>query len=504
MLKLPAIYSNRMVLQRERYVQLCGEGKGKVFAEIAGVSSCAWSYDGKWTMPLPPLPVGGPYTLTLRDDDSTVTFTDVLVGDVFLAAGQSNMEYPLFLAYDGLEAAEHCDNPNIRLFTVPREKPEFGGYHSFEYTPDETTPWQYCNEEQSLYFSAIGFWFAQKLQAAEHVPVGIISCNYGGTNIEAWIPRERVFSVAAAEQVRLNHVDWLSQIDVDENRRLWATWITERSKCSKPYNSVELVKKYGLDYMLSHDVYGVDAVAQPFGGPYHACWAGVQYDNMLSKVIPYSLKAVLWYQGENNVARGSECYCAMFETMVRCWRYAFDDENLPFFTVQIAPYEYDNPDGCFRVVSQQIEATKRIPGVYMITSSDLGFRRNIHPPQKKVFAERLFLAAERELYGKSAEYSGPIAECAYRNGDTVTVRFTHADSGLCCDGNVTDLFVQTADGEKHGVSAAVEGNCLQIRLKQGSVPAAVLMGTDCFPNITLYNRDGLIAAPFFLPITAES
>lgn len=496
MLKFPNIITDRMVLQRQRYVQLWGEGKGKVFAEIAGISSCAWSYDGKWKLVLPPLPVGGPYTLTVSDEDETVTFTDVLVGDVFLAGGQSNMEHPLFCAEGGFEAAENAANDRIRLFDVPHPKTENGDDFRFCYASTDPTPWQYCTEQTALMFSAIGYWFAEKLQRAENIPIGIIHCSYGGTNIEAWLPRERLFSTPGAELVRKNHIEWLAGLDIAEHKKVWDDWVSERARRGKQVDAIKVAREEGNLRVVTGAFIDQSDIPEPVGGPFHCCWAGVLYDQMLKPLAPYTIKAVLWYQGENNAVRGAGCYSAMMESLVKNWRWEFNDENLPFFTVQLAPYASEYEDGWCEMLQQQLDAAKRIPGVYMITTSDLGEKDNIHPLKKEKFAHRLFLAAENVLYGKAVEYCGPIAEKAVRNGDTVTVTFTHAER-LACEGEISELFVIDRNGREVPARAMIDGSRLIIK---ASDAVTVKMGFKPYHEINLYNQDGLIASPFCLPV----
>lgn len=495
MLKFPNIITDRMVLQRERYVHLWGEGKGKVFAKIAGIESCAWSYDGAWQLVLPPLPVGGPYTLTVSDEEETVSFTDVLVGDVFLAGGQSNMEHPLFCAEGGFEAAKCAANDRIRLFDVPRPKTQSGDEFRFAYASTDPTPWQYCTEKTALEFSAIGYWFAEKLQKAENIPVGIIHCSYGGTNIETWLPRERMFSTPGAELVRKNHIDWLAQLDVAEQKKSWDYFVAERARRGKSVDAIRIARDRGILPVVTEDICGLAGIPEAIGGPFHGCWAGVLYDQMLKPLAPYSLKGVLWYQGENNAIRGAECYSAIMETLVKSWRWAFDDEKLPFFTVQLAPFASGTEEGWCEILQQQLDAAKRIPDVYLITTSDLGEKDNIHPLKKEKFAQRLFVAAESVLYGKNNEYCGPIAESAVKAGDTVTVTFSHAKC-LSCDSEISELFVTDKNGREVPVKAKIDGNRLVIKAPDA---VTVKMGFAPYHEINLYNQDGLIASPFCLP-----
>lgn len=204
MVRLPPLFSDHMVLQQGKYLPIWGEGSGKVCARLGAHQAYTLCEEGHWRLILPPIPAGGPYTLTVQDENSSVHITDVMIGEVWLAAGQSNMEQPTFAVEEGLTRAAEGANSRIRFFTVPRRtRPDFTGHRwHFGSVAAVDTGWSVCTEETMLHFSAIGAFFAQLLEQAEQIPVGIISCNFGGSGIEAWIPREHILTHPALQKAQ--------------------------------------------------------------------------------------------------------------------------------------------------------------------------------------------------------------------------------------------------------------------------------------------------------------
>lgn len=497
-MKLADVFTDHMVLQRGRPIHLWGTGKGKVHAEVAGVDSRAWSYDGEWHLILPELPVGGPYELVVTDEEETLVFRDVLVGDVWLASGQSNMEHPLFLVENGFEDAAKGADRQIRFFRQPRRsfvgQTGIGG--CFEPELLDHTAWQVCTEDTALHTSAIGFHFARLMRQAENVPIGILNCNYGGTNIEAWIPRDRLFSDPRLETLRRNHVEWFAQLDMEDHRQRIEALRQERADAFKGKDLPAMVKELGPAAYNRMDL--CVPVTQITGGPYHCSWAGVLFDTMIRPLAPYSIRGVLWYQGENNTDWYPDVYDVMMRHLVRSWRWAFDDEALPFLTVQIAPWEHPKPNMNFPVVERQIRAAKEIPGVAIITTADLGEADNIHPIRKAEFARRLFLAARNRVFGEPCEYSGPIAERAELREQRLIVSFSHAD-GLTFRERGS-VILEDASGSAFEAEASAEGNCIAVKVPSGFSPVRVKMGTENVPHIVLFNSAGFPAAPFCLPV----
>ena len=494
MVRLPSLFSDHMVLQQGKFLPIWGEGSGKVCVQLGDQRAYTLCEDGRWQLTLSPMAAGGPYTMTVQDENSSVCITDVMIGEVWLAAGQSNMEHPTFAVEDGLACAAASANERIRFFTVPRRtKSDFTGHRwHFESVAAVDTGWSVCTEETMLHFSAIGAFFAQLLEKAEQTAVGIISCNFGGSGIEAWIPREPILTHPALGKIREQYNACLGTLDLKAYERQYAKFEEAVEAECRTWDAFAFLKEHGPSVFARKDPFRWPP--EPFPAPYWPSWPGVLYRHMVQRVIPYSIRGVLWYQGENNV-NDSENYDILFSLLVSAGRRAWGD-GLPFLTVQLAPFGYGSPEVYPQMVERQIAASRRIPGVAMITTSDLGECDNIHPLKKQPMAQRLFLAAESQVYHKSVEYSGPIYREARRIGEKVELRFDHADSGLVCQEEVSELYIADGNGQLVPAKAELSGSTMLVWAESVPCPMEVRMGFCNNCTINLYNGDGLVAAPF--------
>lgn len=499
-MKVSKLFSDYAVFQRNKPIRIWGEGEGIVSASLCGHTAHTVCRDGSWKITLPPMPAGGPYDLVLKDSIEELVLSQVCIGDVWLAAGQSNMEHITMLTNDGfLDAKALGNNQNIRFFTVPRKtraNDSCLNWH-FETVSPEDTPWQICTPEAALHFSAIGFRFAAYLQENKNIPVGIISVNWGGTPAEAWIEESAFFADPELRELWDDYYNFLEELDLKEYTKSVDDYQQLFSERIENVNARSYAEQNGIEWLARTSPF--EWPAEPPFGPYSCRWVGVLFKNMIEPIIPYSLSGVLWYQGESNV-KNRQYYFSLFSKMVESWRKGFDD-NLPFLTVQIAPFPYAYSEGCTQLVAQQIRAAKEIDNVFLITSNDIGEKDNIHPLNKKCIAERLFFAALKEVYGENTEYSGPIFEKAVCMGDNkVRVSFTHVGSGLCSKGEIENLYLKGDDGEYELANSKIEGNELIVWSQKVACPKEIKMAFNNTDIITLYNNDGFVAAPFYSKI----
>lgn len=385
-MKLDFIFTDHMVLQRRKPIRIYGTGDGYITATLGDASARVMSRGGKWMAELPPMEAGGPYELTVSDSVMSVTLTDILIGDVWIAAGQSNMEQPTFATEGGFEAAAAGENDNVRFFTVPRRTApdiEKYGWH-FEAVWSEDRPWQKCTEESILHFSGIGFYFAQKLQREQGVPVGIISCNFGSTPAEAWMDETRVDADGELAYLLENMANSLSETDPDEYERVYSEHEDHLNHLCTTCDAVQVAREVG-PAKFAHTAC-IPWPKEPPVGYRSFRWPGVLFHNMVERVAPLPVQGVLWYQGESNASR-PDTYAAVFKAMVESWR-ALWGEQLPFFTVELARFPKAGP--AFDAVrAQQKLATEIVPAVYMVSAYDIGEDDNIHPIKKRIVGHRL-------------------------------------------------------------------------------------------------------------------
>lgn len=500
-MKVPKIFSDYAVFQRNKPIRIWGEGEGVVFASLNGHTAYTVCREGQWKLFLPAMDAGGPYDLILKDAREEVVISGILIGDVWIAAGQSNMEHITILTYDGIEDAKALgDNPNIRLFTVPRKtraSDKEPDWH-FETVSPIDTPWKICTSEEALHFSAIGFRFASYLQRDENIPIGIISANCGGTPAESWIDEGDFFSNTGFEELQFKYYNILEELDINEYTQMIDDFQKNRGARIKNVSIEKALEEMGLDGLARKNPFEYIPEPEP-AGPYQNRWPGVLFKYMIKPIMPYSVCGVLWYQGESNV-NNRQYYFKLFSMLVDCWRKGFGDD-LPFLTVQIAPFGYAIPEGCTQLVSQQIKAAKEMKGVYLVTSNDIGERDNIHPLNKKVISERLYLAAKSVVYGDDVEYSGPIFEKAVLDKDNmVRVSFEHIGSGLYIDGEIDNLYLKGESGKYEPAKSKIVGNELVVWSSKVVFPKEIKMAFDNTDVIKLYNKEGFVAAPFYSKI----
>lgn len=376
---LAEIFSNDMIFQRRKEICIFGTGNGKGKAEFCGNTVEFESQNGQFRAYLPAMEAGGPYELKVTLNGEETILTNILVGDVYFAGGQSNM-YLLLRSTTKIELEE---NPNIRFFTEP---------HSYYYENHrlcDLAVWQECNSESAMAFSAIGYYFAKHLYEQTGVPIGVISCNWGSSRVDAW-----------------------TSPDIVETEEYQALMLEKgQSYYSRLFNQES--------------------------------WL---YKNKLLNVAPFALNGILWYQGESNVHTG-ECfsYGTRLDIMIKNWRELWNDD-LPFYCVQIMPYDlHDGSD--WGAVRKGIEdVAKNTDKVYMTTLVKTGEAKLIHPTRKKKLSIALAKAVLCEQFGIKQEYCGPVFDSAdwFENG--VKITFTHADNMNILGEYLEDTYVYNEVG----------------------------------------------------------
>lgn len=456
---LPALFSDHMVLQQRGEVKLWGRGQGRVTvcASWTDKTVSAEVNDGAWSLTLP-TPGGSylPQTLTVRDADSEVTLHDVLIGEVWICAGQSNMEMTL-RGYFGqpvadalrtvLEAPRYRDR--IRMLCVERKE-------ASRPRANIRGRWQVPSAETALATSAVAYHFARALADAIAVPVGIVTASRSSSKIEAWMPQEL------------------------------------------------LAEKFGYD---------VEAInADPAIRGISKC--GLYFNGMLAPLCGFRARGFLWYQGESN-RDNPETYARLMEAMAADWRARWDDakNDMPFICVQIAPYAYGNDADGYdapRVVEAQLRALELVPHAAMVPTTDIGDRDCIHPADKRTVGERAAVEALRMVYGQDiSDASGMRVSGVEFAGQKAVVTFDHAQYGLLPSAEpVTGFEVAGDDGVFHPAQARIAARrpAVEITSPQVPRPAAVRYAFRNYAPGNLRNTLGYPAFPFrtdTLPLTTK-
>jgi sialate O-acetylesterase len=469
---LPRQFSDNMVLQQGASVPIWGWGRegDAVTVEFRGQKVSTRVTNGKWLVKLLNLKAGGPDTLTITSS-TTIKLKNVLVGEVWLASGQSNMEFPLKKSYEADADISASANPMIHLLKVPKARMD---------SPAEGigASWTECNPGTAADFSAVEYYFARDLQKELHVPIGVIESDWGGTPADAWIQRE--FLQANPEYHTQVFEEWIVAQDIYE--RGLAAYNKKKDEA----------KEKGLEFT---------------NAPPRRPWKpGELYNGMIAPLAGYAIKGVIWYQGESNAGSAEDAwlYHTLFPDLIRNWRNVWGEGAFPFLLVQLAPYRAIRPEpsesSWASVREAQLKATEALPNVGMAVITDLGDQRNIHPPRKQPVGARLALAARGIAYHQTIEYSGPVFKQAKIDKDHIVLTFDHVGGGLTTPGADEPLegfSICGPDGKFAWATALIKG-LDQVIVYSDVVdhPTAVRYGWADYPVVNLYNKTGLPASPF--------
>ena len=473
---LPALFSDNMVLQRETPIPVWGKADPgeKVTVALDGDQATAiTAADGRWQAALKPHAAGGPYTLTMTGKNA-LTRRNVLVGDVWLCGGQSNMEFTLKRASNAAEAIAVSADPDLRLFKVRTAKPSAPA-------DDVAGSWNAAGPDTTGGFSAIGYFFGHAIRAAEHVPIGLISSNVGGTPAQSWTGAE---VLNASPDLKQRYVDSVAVAQ------------TEHDAAMTTYDAA--LAKATTD--------GTKPPQKPYG-----FWLpSVLYNGMIAPLTPFPIRGVLWYQGESNT-HDPVGYRSLLPAMICDWRVQWHEPNLPFLIVQLAPFgsQSGNDTAWAETREAQQMAVQTLPDTALAVTTDVGMRHEIHYTDKQPVGERLALLARKLVYGeKDLVASGPAFHSLRIDGSRAVLTFDSAGDGLTVHGGeasgvtvpadaLVGFTLAGADGKFVPAEAKIVGsNTVEVNSPQVTRPAAVRYGFVNFPVVNLWNKNGLPAVPF--------
>jgi sialate O-acetylesterase len=495
---LPArIFTDYTVLQQGEPVRIwgtaaVGEKVTVTFADQA--KNAVADPDGKWMVALDPMPAcaqGRPLIFRGSESAQPVTLNDVLVGEVWLAGGQSNMETPL-ASYRKTTQAEidSANDPLLRMMTIPRLA--FAGENQ------DRTRWKTAMPQYVPSFSAGAYYFAKKLRETLNVPVGIVCCSYGATPAEAWMSRRTLES------------------NSDLNRILEAY----EAGCRKTFSGEEDCRKQHEDYLAAvRENHRRVAAGEPAGpypvepmGPLNYMRPCGLYETMLSQTIPYTLRGVIWYQGENNANwQTGYHYRTVFPALIQEWREEFQNKNLPFLFVQLATY---GPASDVSPLWPELRESQgwtedHVANCGMAVLVDGGEENNIHPHSKDKVGDRLARLALNMVYGeKELVCRGPRLKTSKCEKGFIELTFTDTGSGLVLNSAAVGAFeICGADGNYVPAEAKAAGGKIFVSSRSVPEPKNVRYGWKKWFIPTLFNNEGLPASPFrtddFPPFTKD-
>lgn len=484
---LAPVFTDHMVLQRDQPLPVWGRAAPgvAVTVEFAGDKKTAVAdVDGRWLVQL------GPQAASAAARDLRITaagesreITDVLVGEVWLCAGQSNMEWPLARELHAEAELPRASHPGIRFFNPGYAGKEAGGRPFSAAEVAILTPadyyrgaWEVCTPVSAARMSAIGYYAARDLHAALGVPIGIIHLAVGGSPAEAWVSREALAGDSALRA--LTEGDWLVNPALE-------AWCRQRGQ---------------------ENLRPAPAAATVVGGPNHPFKPGFLWDAGIEPLLPFGLRGVMWYQGESNslsLARVRQ-HEILLPLLVRDWRRGWGRPDLPFLYCQLSgidanPYRSEFwPE--FR--DSQRRLLEVIPYSGMVVTADVGNRTDVHPRDKVTVGARLARLALAQVYGRELESGGPLPKSARVLGNEVVVTFTQATGGLrASDGQVLRGFeIVAVDNSIIPAHALIDGATVLLSSQAGITPRRIRYGWQPFPVGNLENGASLPASTFMLDV----
>ena len=440
-IKMPSFISDNMVLQQKCDAPIWGWAKPGTHISITPNWSntnyqTSADYNGNWFVKITTPSAGGPYTIIINSD----TLTNVMIGEVWLCSGQSNMQLAMTKTENADEEIQNANYPDIRLFYAARD-------HARSPNKDVYGQWDECTPKVASTFSAVAYYFGRELYKELHVPIGLLHFSWGGSTVQAWTNPE--------------------VLKTTPEGRFYLERFEEKIKNTPPG---ELPRNY----------------RDP----------GANFYGLIKPLIPYGIRGVIWYQGENNVFE-HQLYRNSFETMVKDWRDEWNEGDFPFYFVQLAPYNYSQ-----KVVGAALRDAQRrsldIPNTGMAVTLDIGNPDDVHPTDKKDVGKRLSLWALVKTYGKeNIVYSGPIYKAMKVEGNKIRISFDHIGSGLYCKGDKLTCFtIAGSDKVFYPADAVIDNNTVLVSSDEVKNPIAVRFAFENTDEPNLFNKEGLPASTF--------
>ena len=526
MIRPALMFKDRAVLQREKKIAVWGQADpgAQITVQVQGQSVSTVTDDkGNWKVFLAPLQVSFQETMTISDDHETLAFQDLMVGDVWLAGGQSNMEFHMRYDADVEDEKKVCKNPCIRFFDYPDvsfpgqiDMADYGKNYGF---------WRSCDAENLERFSAVAYYCVKELQKKYQIPVGILGINWGGTSAMAWIPEEVATENGDAHRIEAYH-EGLGQMDLDayDQRFMNDPMSFHTDLLGEPFSDLmmfgcsqeefvqkisEVMAAQGIDFST------IDPAAfSPVIGPKHEWRPAGVYESMLLPCVPYGVKGVLWYQGcsDSDTEQDAKAYKTVFPALIRHWRELWNDE-LPFLFVQLAPLDqWMGSVGTYYPITRQAQqwTADHVPGTGMAVITDVGMEWDIHPKKKQPVGYRLALLAENYVYGdKDVLCEAPtLIRAEWLNGQLI-LTFDHAGTGLYLAETVPygqrvgadrlgGLQVFTEEGEldlSQAKAVAQNDKVILSGLPEGVKLVRVALARTGWYLVNLYNSAGIPARP---------
>ena len=507
MLKLPAIFSDHMVLQRNKNIAVWGESSpGIVTVSLNNCTVETEVQNGKWELFLPPHKAGGPYQMVIKNGNDVINFNDIIIGEVWLAGGQSNMEFELQNSTGGSDIIKNASGDNVRFYYTP--KVAWKGEEL--YKAEEESSWSKFNPLDCKIWSAAGYHFADKLSKRLGVTVGIIGCNWGGTSASCWISRNFLKQVPCLS----SYLEEYDNIVKDQDEAEYIKELEEYFIYQEEFNKnashyFETAKN--PTWEEAEELFGKSRYPGPMG-PRSANRPCGLYESMLARIMPYTIAGFLYYQGEED-SNKPYTYYELLLTLVKQWRHDWKDETLPFMVVQLPVFQ-DEREPDYKnwpfIREAQMRLYNNIKNTGIAVILECGEYNNIHPVDKEPVGERLMLQAMYHVYGgiSAQEAFGPVYKSHYTEGNKMYIKFQYADPQvlfqkedksqgiICSEENETNFEIAGADKKYFPAEAAIKGDSVILWSASVKKPMYARYFWTNYNKVTLFGENGIPVAPF--------
>jgi sialate O-acetylesterase len=519
------LFSDHMVVQANAPIPVWGwaEPSESVTVTLADKSAqTTTGADGKWRVDLTPLAATDqPQVMTIKGTN-TITIEDVLIGDVWLCSGQSNMEFGIFNVIKDEEQRKAVIDPGIRTFCVTKMA-SLTPVDNTMVVPKELEMdtlnghWQKDTAAGTWGgFSAVGYLFGKEIRALTGKPVGLIGSHWGGTPVQAWTSLDALKSNPATAR----HATSFEKRPASKNTSfpvIWEDYARAMHKWKTESNrpeAIAMMEKWEADDAKARKAGTARPKIpdMPFPRPRNPGMVGTTtslFNGMINPLIPFAIKGAIWYQGESN--GGSRDYDILFTTMIKDWRQRWGQGDFPFLFVQLAGFQRPGSVGTgWADLREQQRHALSLPNTGMAVAIDVGDPNDIHPKNKLPVAQRLARAAEHIAYGKDVVYSGPVYESLRLDGSSVVISFTHTGSGfamlpapqlpgkppLAAPVSLEGFEIAGPDGEWFAAKAGIKGEQVTVFSDRVKAPTTVRYAWGACPPCGLYNKEGLPTVPF--------
>jgi len=492
------LFSDSAVLQQNVNIPVWGSAKEgeKVTVTFDGQTETVVAKNGKWKIYLKPHKAGGPFTLTIAGEN-TITINNVLVGEVWVCSGQSNMAFGFAGSTSAKTETPTANYPKLRMFNVNSKL-------TLNPQTEVSGQWIECSPATVKDFSAVGYFFGRDIHKATGVPVGMIRSAVGGTAAQLWTSLTSLekepslheyveeFTAAKAKSNPAAEAKYAQELaDYPHKLKAWEDTTGKKfGQAITAWNS-ECQKSKAAGTALPPRPEPTAPKPKPPGDPVGKK-PTVLFNGMIAPLLPYAIKGVIWYQGESNNQKPFE-YRSLFPRLIADWREKWGQGDFPFLFVQIAPFKSDVPE----LREAQFLTWKKTSNTAMAVTVDVGDADNIHPRQKEPVGQRLALAARALAYGEKIEYSGPEYDAVTFQGNKAILTFKHIGGGLVAkDGPLKGFTIAGADKKFVEAQAVIQGDTVVVTSGQISSPVAVRYGFTNVPDGNLWNQAGLPASTF--------